>query len=181
MSCIGSSTNLSKCDCKAWQTLYSFTGGNNWAYCTDSFNDPCSCKSPVGVIDKENKMIQNNVICRTDSENIKYIDGIILENNNLVGNIPPEIKNFKNMSQLYLSNNNGLIGNIPAEIGTMTKLEVLDLSSNNLTGYIPSTLNNLTNLRSLNLNNNKLRGDIPNVIGDMDNLIEYKRKWIINL
>jgi Leucine-rich repeat (LRR) protein len=54
-----------------------------------------------------------------------------LSSNNLLGEIPEEIKNLKALGSLNLSHNH-LTGKIPEGIGRLQGLETLDLSSNHL-------------------------------------------------
>ena len=58
-------------------------------------------------------------------------------------------------------NNNNLIGRIPPELGLLDRLETLVLRSNTLTGTIPSELGGLDSLRELVLFGNDLTGQIP--------------------
>ena len=64
-----------------------------------------------------------------------------LYNNQLSGEIPPEIGNLTNLTHLWLSSNQ-LIEEIPSEIGNLTNLTELYLSNNQLTGEIPSEICN---------------------------------------
>ena len=75
-----------------------------------------------------------------------------------------------------------IIGTIPSEIGNLRNLINLDLSANNLTGPVPSTLGRLTSstpnelarltqLRHLDLSSNKLLGKIPPEIEHLRNLV----------
>ena len=68
---------------------------------------------------------------------------------------------------------NNLRGEIPPQLGKLSKLQILYLSSNHLTGTVPSELSNLSNLESLYLNENLLTGKIPSGLGDLPNL-----KWL---
>ena len=82
--------------------------------------------------------------------------------------IPPEIGNLINLQSLYLYDNE--FTSIPSEIGNLTNLITLDIGYNQLTGEIPSELGNLTNLTSLDLGSNQLTGEIPLELGNLDNL-----------
>ena len=90
--------------------------------------------------------------------------------NNLVGFLPPELGNLKNLNFLGLSKNQ-LEGPIPPELENLTNLVGLDLHSNNLSGLIPPELGNLTNLKYLNLLSNQLEGTIPPELGNLSNLV----------
>ena len=56
---------------------------------------------------------------------------------------------------------NELTGEIPPELGNLTNLDQLDLAWNQLTGEIPPELGNLTNLKQLKLQANNLSGRYP--------------------
>ena len=68
-----------------------------------------------------------------------------LDLSELTGEIPPEIENLTNLTELILSYNQ-LTGEIPSEIGKLTNLTELSFNWNQLTGEIPSELGDLTNL-----------------------------------
>ena len=82
--------------------------------------------------------------------------------------IPPEIGNLINLQSLYLYDNQ--FTSIPSEIGNLTNLITLDIGYNQLTGEIPSEIGNLTNSTSLDLGSNQLTGEIPLELGNLDNL-----------
>ncbi|KAH9790054.1 MDIS1-interacting receptor like kinase 2 [Citrus sinensis] len=86
--------------------------------------------------------------------------------NNLVGPLPKEVGNMKNLKILLLHRNN-LTGPISSTIGYLNLLEILDLSHNRLDGPIPSTIGNLTNLTSLVLSSNQLSGLLPREVGNL--------------
>jgi len=92
-----------------------------------------------------------------------------LNDNNLSGNIPPEIGNLYNLEGLGLLRNK-LSGSIPSEIGNLLKLTGMELGDNNLTGSIPPEIGNLTQLTFLVLYYNQLSGSIPPEIGNLTNL-----------
>ena len=97
------------------------------------------------------------------------VAGLFLNNNNLSGNIPPELGNLASLTQLYIGNNN-LSGNIPPEMGNLANLREMHLINNNLSGNIPPEMGNLANLRRLHLGNNNLSGNIPLELGNLANL-----------
>ncbi|KAJ0606123.1 putative transferase [Helianthus annuus] len=56
---------------------------------------------------------------------------------------------------------NALVGEIPTNIGQMKELLILDLSRNNLSGRIPSSMSHMTLLNYLDVSYNNLSGRIP--------------------
>jgi len=98
-----------------------------------------------------------------------FVIDLDLRNNQLNGNIPPEIGNLSKLVYLFLDNNQ-LNGNIPPELGNLSNLIILHLPENQLSGSIPPEIGNLSNLEFLRLNNNQLSGSIPSEIGNLTNL-----------
>ena len=92
-----------------------------------------------------------------------------LYNNQLTGEIPTELGQLANLTDLSLSWNQ-LTGRIPTELGQLTNLTDLWLNGNQLTGEIPTELGQLANLRSLNLDFNQLTGAIPVELGQLTKL-----------
>ena len=112
---------------------------------------------------------QNLTDCE-DGACIDYIYGIPVGSaNQLIGEIPPELSNLRNLELLGLRSND-LTGEIPPELSKLTTLKWLDLSSNQLTGKIPAGLGKLTALRILDLGSNDLSGEIPPELGNHANL-----------
>ncbi|XP_059067763.1 putative receptor like protein 25 [Cryptomeria japonica] len=83
-----------------------------------------------------------------------------LSNNNLTGEIPPNIGNLSQLRLLNLSRNK-FEGTIPASLGQIEPLEQLDLSQNRLSGEIPEELCQLSKLSYWNVSFNHLCGPIP--------------------
>ena len=151
--------------------LYKATGGDHWINNTNWCSD---------------KPLNEWYGIETD---IKGISSINLSNNGLVGSLPEEIGNIKELRFLYLYGNelsgkipnsigetdlrgiylhdNQLSGEIPEEIGKLTNLIYLSLNTNSLSGFIPKSIGNLTKLESLSLGNNRLTGTIPTEIGNL--------------
>ena len=98
------------------------------------------------------------------------VDALLLNSNNLIGPIPPELGQLTGLRDLRFSSNN-LTGPIPSELGNLTSLEtLLRLNNNNLTGPIPPELGDLVSLRDLRLAYNNLTGGIPPELGNLANL-----------
>jgi len=93
-----------------------------------------------------------------------------MPNNQLTGNIPPELSQLNSLILLNVRENQ-LSGNIPVSLGDLNTILSLDLSFNQLTGAIPASLGNLTTLFILNLDNNILQGSIPGSLGNLSSII----------
>lgn len=100
-----------------------------------------------------------------------HVTSINLGDNNLYGNLPSEIGDFPELTELLLWTNN-LTGSIPPQIGDLTNLVHLDLAPNGFSGSIPSEIGNLTNLEILWLNQCGLSGTIPQSFQNLVNLQE---------
>ena len=96
---------------------------------------------------------------------------LVLQDNRLTGEIPPELGGLSNLTWLGLVGNR-LTGEIPPELGGLSNLEVLYLYFNRLTGEIPPELGGLSNLTRLHLLDNRLTGEIPPELGGLSNLTE---------
>ena len=155
--------------------LYKATNGDNWTN-----NDNWCSDKPIsewyGVVKNPNGSLL-----------------IGLENNNLVGYLPDEMRNLKNLESLIISynqikelpdwigelenldmlvaNNANLSGSIPEEIGYLKKLRTLHLYTNDLSGSIPEEICDLSELESLNLRYNNLLGIIPSNIGNLKKML----------
>ena len=85
---------------------------------------------------------------------------LVLSDNQLTGEIPPDLSNLSNMQVFSLSNNH-LTGHVPAWLGNFSNLQQLYLDRNQLTGELPIELGNFPNLQSLLLGDNNFSGCIP--------------------
>ena len=150
--------DVSPSECEALIALYNNTDGNNWTNRANWF-----MTAAVG-----------------DWYGIWVFDGhvtnLILDENNLKGNIPAELSNLTNLAGLSFWDND-LTGNIPAEIGNLSKLNYLGLAHNQLTGHIPPELGNLSNLELLYLQENELTGNIPT---EFENFSKIYNLWLNN-
>lgn len=88
-----------------------------------------------------------------------------LGKNNLSGSIPPQLFSWEMALIHVLLESNQLTGNIPSTLGLVQSLEVVRLDSNSLSGPVPPNINNLTHVQDLYLSNNKLSGSLPNLTG----------------
>ena len=130
--------------------LYEATGGADWLK-----SDNWGSGAPIGE--------WHGVFVDDDSGRVTLLG---LSDNNLRGEIPPELGNLSELTSLSLSDNQ-LSGAIPPEMGNLAKLETAFLSGNQLSGAIPPELGNLTNLVALHLQNNQLSGAVPAELGNL--------------
>jgi len=143
-------------------TIFNKTNGQNWVN-SWNLNDPMDTWQGV-------TLNGNGCVQRLD-----------LFNNNLTGELPPELSNLNHMEQLWLFGNQ-LTGNIPPELGNLTNLTRLRLGNNQLTGTIPPEIGNLINLIHLSLKNNNLYGcfdeNLYSLCGQLDTLIEVGNNFL---
>ncbi|MQL69077.1 hypothetical protein Taro_001366 [Colocasia esculenta] len=88
-----------------------------------------------------------------------------------VWRLPEEFTSLSRLQVLILSTSS-LRGEIPLWIGNMTSLVDLELCGNNLVGQIPRTIGKLANLRLLELYYNQLEGSIPEEFGNLTRLTD---------
>ena len=105
--------------------FYNATGGANWGN-----NRNWLSNAPMGE--------WHGVTTDSDGR----VTHLLLDRNQLTGEIPAELGGLSNLTELYLDRNQ-LTGEIPAELGDLTNLTELLLRSNRLTGCIPEGLRNI--------------------------------------
>ncbi|KAE8713000.1 hypothetical protein F3Y22_tig00110220pilonHSYRG00044 [Hibiscus syriacus] len=91
---------------------------------------------------------------------LKYMSGLDLSCNNLIGFIPQSLGKLTSLHALNLSNNH-LTGFIPVSFSNLAQVESLDFSYNNLSGKIPSELVDLNFLAVFSVAHNNLSGRVP--------------------
>ena len=146
-------------DREALVALYNSTDGPNW-----NFNDNWLIDAPLG---------QWHGV--TTDNNGRVIE-LRLNENQLSGEIPPELGNLANLTVLSLIWNQ-LSGEIPPELGNLANLTVLSLIWNQLSGEIPPELGNLANLTVLSLSWNQLSEEIPPELGNLASLTVLSLSW----
>ncbi len=80
-----------------------------------------------------------------DTNSAGRVIGLVLDDNNLVGTLPPELGSLAQLERLVL-NGNRISGRIPPELGNLTNLTMLTLRTNSLEGPIPSELGALARI-----------------------------------
>jgi len=98
------------------------------------------------------------------------ISGLDLNENDLSGQIPPEIGLLSALVTLQLKQSDFKGSSIPEEIGKLSLLEKLLIQSCSLSGTIPVTVANITTLKDLNLAGNDLSGPFVESIGKLSNI-----------
>ena len=143
-------------DREALVALFESAGGPNWDYSSNWMTD-----SPLneweGVV--------------TDSNDRVVL--LLLDRNELNGEIPPELGDLAQLKVLGLGGNQ-LSGGIPPELGKLSSLLYLHLKGNQLSGEIPAAFGNLRNLHTINLSVNQLTGEIPPELDRLTNLYEFR-------
>lgn len=97
------------------------------------------------------------------------VERLTLNNNGLLGFLPPEIEDLSAIKSISMSGNQ-LQGSIPKGFASLKTLESLILNNNQYSGFLPEILNDLPNLQTLDLGNNQLFGTIPAALGELSSL-----------
>jgi hypothetical protein len=122
---------------------------------------PCVIQFPGTVMKYSDKKLTGSI--PPEIREFTSLKELWLYGNELTGSIPPQMSALTALSQLYLSGNK-LTSSIPPDIREMTALAMLSLSTNELASSIPPEMGDMTALTSLFLNNNKLTGAIPRTL-----------------
>ena len=147
--------------------LYDATGGGEWTQ-----SDNWLSAAPLGewhgvTVAADGRVVgvrlpDNNLKGQIPPElgSLPSLEGLNLGRNDLSGGIPPQLGRLSSLTELFL-HSNSLSGQIPPQLGDLPALEALYLSYNDLTGGIPPELAGLSSLRALGLYNNELTGRSP--------------------
>ncbi|MBN2650503.1 MAG: cadherin domain-containing protein [Prolixibacteraceae bacterium] len=146
---------VSEQEFQALKALYNATDGDNWFNRTGWENiNTTATKDDVTTEWFGIKEIKDGHLTKISFRGV---------DNNLSGQLPPEIGNLVWLFELSLSDNH-LSGTLPEEIGNLANLDHLGLGSNNISGPLPASFSALVNLRSLSLSYNPLNCDFPSEI-----------------
>ncbi|CAI0415789.1 unnamed protein product [Linum tenue] len=105
--------------------------------------------------------------------NCQSLTTLDLSNSNLTGRIPPGLMTISSLSDFLDLGGNRLIGEIPGEVGNLRNLGSLGLYSNMLSGEIPSSLGSCVRMELLYLQDNLLKGSIPSSLNELKGLREF--------
>ena len=170
-------------DRAALVAIYHATDGPNWDHRIGWLtSDPLYEWASV-VTDSDGRVTwlalgNNNLTGELPPElgNLSKLQLLRVHDNNLTGEFPNQLRNLTALVDLALGDNPGHPGNneftgpIPAWLGNLTSLDSLSLHGNAFTGTIPSSLGDLSKLEFLTLNDNALSGSIPASLGNLDSL-----------
>jgi Leucine-rich repeat (LRR) protein len=161
-------------DSLALVQLYHSTNGDNWNNNNNWLTGNVDSWYGIYVTDnrvKQINLLANNLVGEIPEEitNLVEITNITLDQNTLSGIIPSSINKLTQLEILSLQRNQ-ISGGIPSSIGDCTELVVLSLGNNELTSSIPQTIGKLNKLTSLGLEVNQLNGSLPEEIGNLINL-----------
>lgn len=172
--------------------FYNSTGGANW-YNSQQGKGAWPVNDPNAIVTSWDPNTNSGWYGIT-TEPSGRVTGINIENNNLNGNLPPQIGQLTKLYYLILKNNtllsgnipnqiiqlqdlvflniefSSLSGNIPSSLGLLPNLLELDLSYNSFSGTIPIEILNMSRLKILNLASNKLTGNIPPQVGNLSDV-----------
>eukprot|EP00588_Corethron_pennatum_P016586 CAMPEP_0194303406 /NCGR_PEP_ID=MMETSP0171-20130528/1275_1 /TAXON_ID=218684 /ORGANISM="Corethron pennatum, Strain L29A3" /LENGTH=941 /DNA_ID=CAMNT_0039054301 /DNA_START=46 /DNA_END=2871 /DNA_ORIENTATION=- len=134
--------------------LYFSLGGNQWTNRLNFLSLGSECNWSA-----RHNQIKRGLECSTINDT-RCIDKILLDKNNLTGELPQEITELPYLTILDMDNNS-ISGTLPRNIGyKLPLLKEIDLDINNLSGKIPKSLFKLKNLLVLDIDTNNLTGDI---------------------
>lgn len=110
---------------------------------------------------KDNNLIGTLPLEMLEFKNLKILG---LYNNQISGPLPEEIYQINTLTKLWL-NNNKITGTLSSDIRTLSKLDDLSIAANQFTGSIPSEIGKLTDLTRIQAFENQFFGSIPSEIG----------------
>ena len=129
-------TNVLCPDLEALLALYKATDGDNWEN-----NEDWLSGEPIGSwhgVSADNYP--------TGPKRTFRVNELLLANNNLTGELPPELGNLSSLRGISLDRNPELTGEIPAEWGNLSNLNGIYLRGTGLSGEVPVEWGALENL-----------------------------------
>ncbi|PPR82753.1 hypothetical protein GOBAR_AA37964 [Gossypium barbadense] len=102
---------------------------------------------------------------------LSNLEHMYIGTNKLSGSVPP-VHNFSSLLVLDAADNQ-LSGNLPPEIGcTFPNLEAIFIGLNQLTGEIPRSITNISSLELFEISLNGFTGSVPENMGNLRNLLD---------
>eukprot|EP00934_Nitzschia_sp_Nitz4_P009292 Nitzschia sp. Nitz4//scaffold76_size158648//141429//149315//NITZ4_002570-RA/size158648-processed-gene-0.274-mRNA-1//-1//CDS//3329557917//9282//frame0 len=166
-------------------SLYQATGGLDWTDSTDWFQQRVDICDWYGI--------QCYTESTGDSRRVGEIRSISLEDNHLVGTVPPEVFQIPYLESFNIADNADVYVDFSdlsqaqfltfmdlsrthvdslSDIGGATNLETLHVTGLDLSGPLPSSLFELSNLESFFANDNSFTGTLPTRIAELTSLRE---------
>ena len=131
------------------EIFYEATGGEEWTDDTNWLSDE-DLSDWFGVLAHNGKVtslyLDDNNLVGTLPPKLGGLDemfSLVLRYNKLSGPIPAEFSKFGKMRDLFLARNAGIGGRLPPELGYAGALGYLSVDETNLTGPVPLTFANL--------------------------------------
>ncbi len=196
-------------DSLALVAFYNATGGDRWSV-QWNFNLPMDKWQEILLEEIDGEMRVTKVMPKSFGlkgelpECLKYLDQLrwfSVEDNQMSGEIPDFMYDFKYLENLILGknnfsgtlssklfelpliylvlNDNNFSGNLPENIGDCSTLKTLWLNGNNFEGQIPASFGNLKNMEFLMMQQNHFSGTLPD-FSQMDSIriIEMSRNGV---
>ncbi|CAN1289743.1 Receptor-like protein kinase 7 [Linum perenne] len=144
----------------------------------EMYNNNLTGKLPAGIrhltrlenFDASKNHLQGNLSV------VRYLTNLVtlqLFQNQLSGEIPPELGQFQKLVNLSLYENQ-LTGPLPQDIGYLSNFDFIDVSENYLTGPIPPNMCNKGKMRGVLMLQNNFSGGIPASYGDCRTLQRFR-------
>ncbi|KAG4384386.1 hypothetical protein GLYMA_13G266100v4 [Glycine max] len=165
-----SGATLLQDEVKALEDIAKTLGKKDWDFNVDPCSGQRNWTSAVQV-----KGSENNVTCDCTFANgtVCHVTNMVLEGNQLSGNLPPELGNLTQIQRLLLSSNN-FIGELPVTLVKLTTLQDIRIGDNQFSGKIPNFIQSLTSLQKLVIQGSGLSGPIPSGISFLENLTDLR-------
>ena len=135
------------------EIFFEATGGENWTDNTNWLSDE-DLSEWYGVSAYQGRvdylqLRENNLVGQIPPELGGLVELFVLSlgSNNLSGPIPPELSKFKLLRELYLDRNHEISGRLPPELGYTRGLQYLSIDQTSLSGPVPRTFANLELVR----------------------------------
>ncbi|GLU21775.1 hypothetical protein SLE2022_378910 [Rubroshorea leprosula] len=100
------------------------------------------------------------------------ITKIALSRQNVKGQIPSELNNMEELTELWLDSNS-LSGPLP-DMSNLINLRIVHLENNKLSGLLPSYLGSMPSLQELYIQNNSFTGEIPQALLNRKVVFRYE-------